>query len=142
MKKTDIQYRTHGDRLHYFVIGKVKTTERTRNSVENKVYPLFLFSCHETDQKRMTVEVEQSGFLNFWLDEKIFDGEISKALGGLEVTIDQDVAGKLTNIQQRINKLNITSVEKVEFDPSFSMIGIITGFETEYVDLAWKEILK
>lgn len=138
MKKTDIQYRTHGDRLHYFVIGKIVTKERA----ERKVYPLFLFSCYETDQKRLTVEIEQSGFLNFWLDEKILDNEISKTLGGLEITIDQQLPAKLANLQQRLKKLNIATVEELEFDPSFSMIGIITGFETEYVDLAWKEMLK
>lgn len=138
MKKTDIQYRTHGDRLHYFVIGKITT----KNRGERKVYPLFLFSCSDTDQKRLTVEVEQSGFLNFWLDEKILDNEISKAIDGLEISIDQHLPAKLANIQQRLKKLNITTVEELEFDPSFSMIGIITGFETEYVDLAWKEMLK
>lgn len=138
MKKTDIQYRTHGDRLHYFVIGKIVTKERA----ERKVYPLFLFSCYETDQKRLAVEIEQSGFLNFWLDEKILDNEISKTLGGLEITIDQQLPAKLANLQQRLKKLNVMTVEELEFDPSFSMIGIITGFETEYVDLAWKEMLK
>lgn len=138
MKKTDIQYRTHGDRLHYFVVGKIVTKDKG----ERKVYPLFLFSCSNTDQKRLNVEIEQSGFLNFWLDEKILDGEVTKIIGGLEITIDQQLPAKLANIQQRLKKINITTVEELEFDPSFSMIGIITGFETEYVDLAWKEILK
>lgn len=137
-RKTDIQYRTHGDRLHYLVIGKV-TTQTAR---ERKNYPLFLFTCEASDEKKQLVTIETSGFVNFWLDQEIFDGEISKILSGqLEITIDENFTTTLQTLTQRLNQLTLPDYQHVAVVPDFSLLGIITGFETEYLDRAWGKIL-
>lgn len=141
MKKTDIEYRTHGDRMHYFVLGKITTEELKNQSIERNSYPMFLFSCTETDKKRMYINVEQTGFINFSLDEKLLDNEIRNYLGSLEVTIDNNLANKLNAIKMKLENLTINNLQKIEVDPSYSMIGIISGFETEYVDQAWEKMV-
>ena len=138
IKKTEMQYRTHGDRMHYFVIGKVVTHEKN----ERKVYPLFLFTCVNMDRDNLAAEIEQTGFLNFRLDKDKLDGVVSRYLGGEEITIDDKLAEKLNSIKLKLNNLNSDAFDAMEFDPLFSMFGIIEGFETEYLDPAWKEILK
>ena len=137
IRKTDIQYRTHGDRLHYLVIGKVATT----TARECKNYPLFLFTCEHCDEKKQTATIETSGFVNFWLDQEIYDGEISRQLGQLEISIDDDFTGKIQTLAAQLNILTFPDFQKVEVDPDFSLLGIVTGFETEYVDRAWEKIL-
>ena len=137
IRKTDIQYRTHGDRLHYLVIGKVATT----TARECKNYPLFLFACEHCDEKKQTATIETSGFVNFWLDQEIYDGEISRQLGQLEIDIDHDFTNKIQALATKLNQLTLPDFQKVEADPNFSSLGIITGFETEYVDRAWEKIL-
>ena len=137
IRKTDIQYRTHGDRLHYLVIGKVSTI----NQRERKNYPLFLFTCESCDEKKQTAIIETSGFINFWLDQEIYDGEISRQLGQLEINIDDEFTQRIRTLASHLNKLTFADFQKVEVDPDFSLLGIITGFETEYVDRAWEKIL-
>ena len=145
MRQTDIQYRVHGDRLHYFVLGKISFDARGKfGELEHMVFPLFLFSCQgdtKTIRKTLSMEVEQSGFINFPVDEKYLEGELSKCIGGVEVALDADITLKMTKLQKTIPKNNYLAVENVEIDPTFSMIGVITGFETEYLDKAWEEIL-
>ncbi len=145
MRKTDIQYRTHGDRLQYLVIGKVVIELRNNYKVDRMVFPLFLFSCEgerRAISKTLSIDVDQTGFLNFSLDENLLDSEISKIIGGTEITIDSSFTMKLTEIQKQIPTKQYLNVESIEIDPTYSMIGIITGFETEYLDKAWEKILK
>lgn len=145
MRKTDVQYRTHGDRLQYLVIGKVVIQLRNNYKVDRMVFPLFLFSCEgerRAISKTLSIDIDQTGFLNFSLDENILDSEISKIIGGTEITIDNSFTMKLTEIQKQIPNKQYLNVESIEVDTTYSMIGIITGFETEYLDKAWEKILK
>lgn len=137
IKKTEINYRTHGDRLHYFTVGKITISKKD----ELLRYPLFLFSCINTDRRNLRVEVETSGFLNFWLDKSILEDEISKKIKGFEVTLDESFPALLNDIAQKLASIEIPAVDKLEFDPTYSSVGIITGFEPEYIDPAWKDIL-
>jgi|GEM_PF-1706284 len=137
IKKTEVNYRTHGDRLHYFTVGRITVTKKD----EILRYPLFLFSCINTDKRNLSVEVETSGFLNFWLDKSILEDEISKKIKGFEVTLDESFPSLLNDIAQKLSSIEITTVDKLEFDPTYSSIGIITGFEPEYIDPVWKDIL-
>lgn len=140
-KKTDIQYRTHGSRLHYLTLGKITATVIEQSKSQRMSFPLFLFDCIRTDHLKQTIEVEQSGFLNFSLDEKYFDSEIKRIVGGLTIDADTTLPTKLNTIKNRIEKLEIPNIEDIEVDITFCMISIITGFEAEYLDKAWEKIL-
>jgi hypothetical protein len=84
IKKTNIYYRTLGDRLHYFTVGKI-TTGFEKGSIKH--YPLFLFACSNVDEKKQKIEIETKGFLNFWLDKNILANEISKMIKGICISI-------------------------------------------------------
>lgn len=144
MRKTDVQYRTHGDRLHYLVIGKVIIYYQNGFGMADRmVFPLFLFSCigeRKEICKTLTIEVEQAGFFNFSFDENYLDSEISKIINSSEVVMDDKFPQLLTEIQEKIPKKQYLKIDKIEVDPTFSMIGIVTGFETEYLDRAWEKI--
>ena len=141
--KTNLQYRIHGDRLHYFVLGKVTIESSPLNGKTKLVesFPLVLFSCLETDRMKMAVEVEQSGFINFWLDENKLDNAVSKVFKGVEVNMGSDLIRDLNTLQQQLSKTQFGQYDKVELDPTFSMIGIVTGFQAEYVDKAWEAMI-
>ena len=140
--KTRIQYRTHGDRLHYLVIGKVVIMRQSGDKIEREVYPLSLFSVQKSDPKIQRLEIESSGFYNFYLDENILDGEITRLLKTNEISIDGNLASVLTKIQLKLSNINLPNIQSINFDPTFSLIGVITGFGAEYLDKAWVEILK
>lgn len=140
-KKTDMQYRTHGSRLHYLTLGKVTATVIEKSKSQRMSFPLFLFDCIRTDNLKQTVEIEQSGFVNFSLDEKYFNSEIQKITGGLSIDADATLPTRLTTIKSKIEKLEIPNIEDIHVDITFSMISIVTGFETEYLDKAWEKIL-
>jgi hypothetical protein len=145
MKETEIQYRTHGSRLHYLVIGKVVCDYRKTNiKTERMVFPLAMFECEGEKQsiiKNIQVEVEKSGFLNFVLDEEILDGELAKINGGNSIEINGELPSRLIAIQTKIERANFINVENIKVDPTFSMVGVITGFETEYLDPVWGKLL-
>jgi hypothetical protein len=138
IKKTDINYRTLGDRSHYFTVGKIKRIEKGLI----KHYPLFLFACSNVDEKKQRIEIEAKGFLNFWLDKNILDNEISKMIKGICISINEDFNMLLVNIQHTLDNINIAgSSDNIEFDHTYSAIGIVTGFESEYLDPVWDKIL-
>lgn len=140
--KTRMQYYTHGDRLHYLVIGKVVIMRESGGKFEREVYPLSLFSVQKSEPKTQRLEIESAGFYNFYLDENILDGEITRLLGTNEISIDGNLGSVLTKIQLRLANINLPNIRSINFDPTFSMIGVITGFGAEYLDKAWVEILK
>lgn len=140
--KTRIQYRTHGDRLHYLVIGKVVVMRQSGEKFEREVYPLSLFSVQKSDPKTQRLEIESAGFYNFFLDENILDGELTRLLQTNEISIDSNIGSTLTKIQLRLSSINLPYIQSIKFDPTFSLIGVITGFGAEYLDKAWAEILK
>ena len=140
--KTRIQYRTHGDRLHYLVIGKVVIMRQVGEKFEREVYPLSLFSVQKSDPKTQRLEIESAGFYNFYLDENILDGELTRLLKTNEISIDSSISSTLTKIQLRLSSINLPYIQSIKFDPTFSLIGVITGFGAEYLDKAWAEILK
>ncbi|MBQ3309073.1 hypothetical protein IJG78_00145 [Candidatus Saccharibacteria bacterium] len=140
-KKTDIQYRIHGSRLHYLTLGKVTATIHEQSKSQRMSFPLFLFDCVRTDHLKQTAEIEQSGFVNFSLDEKYFNSEIQKITGGVTIDADETLPTRLISIKSKIEKLEIPNVEDIQVDITFSMISIVTGFEAEYLDKAWEKIL-
>lgn len=140
-KKTDIQYRIHGSRLHYLTLGKVTATILEQSKSQRMSFPLFLFDCVHTDHLKQIAEIEQSGFVNFSLDEKYFNSEIQKITGGLTIDADSTLPTRLNSIKSKIEKLEIPNVEDIHVDITFSMISIVTGFEAEYLDKAWEKIL-
>ena len=81
-------------------------------------------------------------FYNFFLDENILDGELTRLLQTNEISIDSSIGSTLTKIQLRLSSINLPYVQSIKFDPTFSLIGVITGFGAEYLDKAWVEILK
>jgi hypothetical protein len=138
IKKTDINYRTLGDRLHYFIVGKIIRFEKDLI----KHYPLFLFACSNVNGKKQKIEIETKGFLNFWLDKNILANEISKIIKGFSVSINEDFNMLLVNIQHTLDNMNITgSIDSIKFDHAYSAIGIVTGFESEYLDPVWDKIV-
>ena len=143
MKETDVQYRTHGDRLHYLVIGKIGFDYQKNFTSEHMSYPLTMFSCQgerKIVEKYLIIQVEKTGFVNFVLDERMLDSELMKLNGGAQLTIDRELPNTLSKIQAIIPTLRFKNIENVEIDPTFSMIGVITGFETEYLDPVWEKI--
>ncbi len=140
IKETQIQYRTHGDRMHYLTIGLVEV-ETYQDKTER--YPLFLFSCSDLDINKFNAQVDTTGFVNFWLDKNIFDNEIGKKRNNnFEITLDNDFANEVNTISQYMNGINLsTKYKSVKIDPSYIAFQIVTGFEAEYVDPAWSKIL-
>ncbi len=141
IKETQVQYRIHGDRMHYLTIGMVEVETYKDQTLR---YPLFLFSCPELDLNKLNAQIEATGFVNFWLDKNIFENEISrKRNNNLEVTLDNSFANEVNTISQYMNSINLSAQYKsVNVDPSYIAFQIVTGFEAEYVDPAWKKILK
>ena len=140
-KKTDVQYRIHGSRLHYLTLGKVTATIHEQSKSQKMSFPLVLFDCINTNHLKQTAEIEQSGFINFSLDEKYLNSEIQKITNGLIVDADSTLPTKLNSIKSKVEKLEIPNVEDIQVDITFSMISVITGFEAEYLDKAWEKIL-
>lgn len=134
-KKTDVQYRTLGDRCHYFVIGRVVIKEKN----ESDCYPLFLFPL-ECDEKKQIVKIDRTGFGNFWVDKNRLQNAIYKDKTDFETTIDDQFIGKLRGIKKSLERINLSQLD-IKCDTS-SFISIVTGFEPEYLDLSWNEILK
>jgi hypothetical protein len=141
IKETQVQYRVHGDRMHYLTIGLVEV-ETYQNKKER--YPLFLFSCPELDLNKFTAQVDATGFINFWLDKNIFDNEIGlKRSNNFEVTLDNNFANEVNTITQYMKGINLSAKYKsVAIDPAYMAFQIVTGFEAEYVDPTWSRILK
>lgn len=141
IKETQVQYRIHGDRMHYLSIGLVEI-ETFSNKTER--YPLFLFSCPELDLNKLNARVDITGFVNFWLDKNIFDNEIGKKRkNNFEVTLDNSFANEVNTISQYMEGINLSAKYKsIKVDPSYMAFQIITGFEAEYVDPVWTDILK
>ena len=144
-KDTDMQYRIHGSRLHYLVIGKITFTKESGNKTEHFAFPMFMFECSETREKECAVSIDQVGFMNFTIDDpKFFNGALKEWEGfeENEITINNSLAIKLNSLKEYVRKINLPSITEIEFDPQYSMIGVVTGFETEYLDKAWGSILK
>jgi hypothetical protein len=137
IRKTDVNYRTHGDRLHYYVVGLVSITEKT----DIRRYPLFLFSCSDIDKNTMQVEVEASGFANFWLDKNYLGDLLFRTLKGYEVTIDDTFPGKANDIARKVSSLQSSAFDKITCDLTYSSISIVTGFVAEYIDPVWGKVL-
>lgn len=144
MKETDVQYRTHGSRLHYLTIGKVSFDYTKGYKTERMDFPLLMFEC-EGDrsyiEKHLCIGVEKSGFINFVLDERMLDGELAKINKGNTIALDGDLPAKLSEMQAKIEKMRFRDIDNLEIDPTYSRIGVITGFETEYLDPVWGKIL-
>lgn len=140
IKETQVQYRVHGDRMHYLTIGMIEV-ETYQGKKER--YPLFLFSCPELNLNKLSAQVDSTGFVNFWLDKNIFENEIGKKRGNnFEVTLDNSFANEVNTISQYMNSINLSARYKsVTIDPSYMAFQIVTGFEAEYVDPAWEKIL-
>ena len=102
MKETDVQYRTHGDRLHYLVIGKISFDFQKNFTSEHMTFPLTMFSCQgerKTVEKYLTLQVEKTGFINFVLDERMLDSELTKANGnGESLTIQTGEEGIVSEV--------------------------------------------
>lgn len=140
-KETDTQYRTTGDRMHYLTIGLVEVVDY-QEKVAN--YPLFLFSCPELDLNKFSASIDQTGFINFWLDKNIFGSEIGrKVSNNFEITLDAGFANQVNTISEYMNNVNLSAKYKsVEVNPQYMAFQIITGFEAEYVDTAWAKMLE
>lgn len=141
IKETQVQYRVHGDRMHYLTIGLVEVATY-QGKIER--YPLFLFSCPELDLNKFNAKVDATGFVNFWLDKNIFDNEIGvKRNNNFEVTLDNNFANDVNTISLYMKNINLSAKYKsVVIDPAYMAFQIVTGFEAEYVDPAWAKILK
>lgn len=137
IRKTDVNYRTHGDRLHYYVVGLVTITEKN----DTRRYPLFLFSCSDIDKNTMHVEVEPSGFGNFWLDKNYLGDLLFRTLKGYEITIDDSFPGKANDLARKISSLQSAAFDNITCDLTYSSISIVTGFVAEYIDPVWSKVL-
>ena len=139
-KETDTQYRTTGDRMHYLTIGLVEVIDN-QDRIAN--YPLFLFSCPELDLNKFRATVDQTGFINFWLDKNFFGNEIGRMRSNnFEITLDADFANQVNTISEYMNGVNLAARYKsVKINPQYMAFQIVTGFEAEYVDPAWIKML-
>lgn len=139
-KETEIQYRTTGDRMHYLTIGMVEIID---NQDKQSNYPLFLFSCPELNITKFSANIEQTGFINFWLDKNILNNEIAKKRNNsFEISLNADFSNQVNNISQYVDDLNLgAKFKSVKVIPQYMAFQIITGFEAEYVDPAWSKIL-
>ncbi len=135
-KRTNVNYKTLGDKCQYFAVGKLITKENK----EVLEYPLFLFPCIDVDEQKQTIKIDDTGFFNFWVDLNILDNKLSN-LFGQKIAMDNKFQSKLTNIQHNLNK-NLSPIKEITIDCTFSAICIITGFSQEYLDPAWEKILK
>lgn len=139
-KETNANYRIYGDRLHYFIVGKVRTVDSS--NVES-FYPLMLFSCAKVDAQKMTISVDSTGFLNFWLDKNLLEDFFAKKNNSnFEISLDNDFRMRLNSIAMEINKMHFMNLKEVEVDPSFIGVQIVTGLEAEYIDPVWSKILE
>jgi hypothetical protein len=139
VKKTEINYRTHGDRLHYLVVGLM---DITTIKGENGKYPLLLFSCSDINRGNLFAQVEQTGFANFAVDKLYLQQRLHKLMGGYEIEINHDFAGTLNVLASKLSKLEIPEIDSIKVDPEFSALTIVTGFEAEYIDPVWEKILQ
>jgi len=139
-KETDAQYRTMGDRMHYLTIGLVEVVDYQEKTAN---YPLFLFSCPDLDLNKFNATVDQTGFINFWLDKNFFGNEIGrKRSNNFEITLDADFANQVNTVSEYMNAVNLTAKFKnVNVNPQYMAFQIVTGFEAEYVDPAWEKML-
>ncbi|MDR3306354.1 MAG: hypothetical protein LBS61_01560 [Endomicrobium sp.] len=136
VKKTDMKYKTLGDRCHYFVVGKLIIKEKA----ETAHFPLFLFPCEEVDEKKQSIKVDEVGFINFWVDANKLQNTMHDKIGN-KIVIDDSFQSELINIQYHLDSLTIPFLD-IKCDCTFSAISIVTGFEAEYLDPAWDKILK
>jgi len=137
IKKTDVNYRTHGDRLHYLVAGLVTTRQ---GKLKNQ-YPLFLFSCSELNRHTLEAEVESTGFLNFWLDRNLLENTAGAVLGGYEVNLNESFPSLMNNVASKLSDLQSSEFDEITVDAKYTALAIVTGFEAEYIDPAWGKIL-
>jgi hypothetical protein len=137
IKKTDVNYRTHGDRLHYLVAGLVTT----RQGKLTNHYPLFLFSCSDLNRHTLEAEIEPTGFLNFWLDRTLLENTAVTALGGYEVNLNESFPSLINNIASKIGALQSSQFDEISIDAKYTALVIVTGFEAEYIDPVWGKIL-
>jgi hypothetical protein len=137
IKQTDINYRTHGDRLHYLVVGLVEVVDDKGISGD---YPLYLFSCTDLNQGLLQADIEQEGFANFWLDRNVLSGTIALACDGYETSIDGGFASHLNTLCAKLNSLELPHLRSVKAIPSYSALTIVTGFDPEYIDPVWERI--
>lgn len=139
-KETNTNYRIYGERMHYLTVGRVLT--RDEHDVTYN-YPLLLFSCSKVDEQKLIVNVDTTGFLNFWIDKNILQDYLSKKLhDNFEVPLNPDLASSLNSLSTEINSMNFLNFKEIRVDPTFLAIQIVTGFEAEYVDPAWEKILE
>lgn len=140
-KETATNYRIYGERLHYLTIGSVKVRRMKNNREEILEFPLLLFACEEIDERRLKAKIDTSGFINFWLDKNIFDNLIDKKLHNYEINLDGNLTSLINNLTTEINNLKFVDYLEVSLNPSYLAIQIITGFEAEYIDPAWNQML-
>ncbi len=141
IKDTKPIYRMYGDNMHYLTVGLVEVVTYQN---ETERYPLFLFSCPELDLKKLSLKVDSSGFMNFWLDKNIFENEIGKKRNNnFEVSLGNAFAGELNTFSAYTNNINLAAAYKsVTVDPTYMAFQIVTGFEAEYIDPVWSKILE
>lgn len=139
IKKTDINYRTHGDRMHYLVLGLIKILDIKGNSYK---YPLYMFSCANLNKNTLIAEIEQEGFINFWLDKNMLEDNLLKINGSFLINLDENFASKMNMVSSKLTKLQLSPLESISVDPQYSSLSIVTGFEPEYIDPAWAKILE
>lgn len=137
IKKTDVNYRTHGDRLHYLVAGLVTTRQ---GKLINR-YPLFLFSCSDLNRHTLEAEVESTGFLNFWLDRNLLENTAVTALGGYEINLNEAFPSLINSVASKIGALQSPEFDEISVDAKYTALSIVTGFEAEYIDPVWGKIL-
>lgn len=140
IKDTKPIYRMYGDNMHYLTVGLVGV--ETYQGVTER-YPLFLFSCPDLDLKKLSVKIDTSGFMNFWLDKNIFENEIGrKRNNNFEVSLGSAFAGEINTFSAYTNSINLAaSYKSVSVDPTYMAFQIVTGFEAEYIDPVWSTIL-
>jgi hypothetical protein len=137
LKKTDVNYRTHGDRLHYLVAGLV--TIQHGNKSDH--FPLFLFSCSDLNRHTLEAEIESTGFLNFWLDRYLLEGTAVAAMGRYEVNLDEAFPSLINTVASKLSALESSEFDAISVDPKYTALSIVTGFEAEYIDPVWDKIV-
>ena len=142
VKETDLQYRSHGDRLHYLVVGKIITEAEKTGGIEKLSYPLLCFKCEDISINSLSAEISDTGFVNFVVDDRMFDKEITGTVGSMEVEMDShNLPLLIDRLKNKLEKMNVAGIDKITVDTGYSMLGIVTGFETEYLDRAWEKLL-
>lgn len=140
LRETKPIYRMYGDTMQYLTVGLVEI-ETYQDEV--KKYPLFLFSCPELDLKKLSAKIDTTGFMNFWLDKNVFENEIGKKRSNnFEISLDNTFANEVNTFSTYMNDINLAAAYKtVKVDPTYMAFQIVTGFEAEYIDPAWSNIL-